>query len=94
MNVILVTIHVTIMRNVSIELAVTTADVLLDLSVMMRHRNVMTLTNAPLGYTFAVQVQSALIFKGALIVTVKLDIQGMDLRTRPVETWTDRIVDS
>ena len=70
MNVILVTIHVTIMRNVSIELAVTTADVSLDLSVMMR-RNVMTLTNAPLGYIFAVQVQSALIFKGVLIVTVK-----------------------
>ena len=70
---------------------VTIADVLLGLSAIPKHRNAMTSTNATLGYTFAVQVQSALIFKVALNATVKLDIQGGDLRTRPVKT--DRIVD-
>jgi len=67
MNVIMVTIIVTPILNVSIVLVALNVNVLLDLPVMTSlPENVMTLTNASLEFISVVLVQNVLIYKAVL----------------------------
>ena len=87
MNVILVTIIVTLILNVLIVLVTLNVNVFLDLQVMTSLlENVMTLTNAQLEFIFVVLVRSVLIYKAVLNVIVKLDIHVMTMTSVMIST--------